>query len=326
MALVPRRLEVQRGLSAPHLLRNQLCGVFLLEKKRFSFKIGPDDSDGSVTAVFVTFNVVDLDGDVTLPGAFGIQKVRLSAWGHNWKVPAIGRGETSEEADSAIFSGRFFLTTTMGRDTYEAVKGLQELQEWSYGYDIDEYLLRQPRNGEVSRRYDGMIRVLIKMKVIEVSPVMIGSGINTETRSMKGCPNCGATHESEEPEIHVAASLSDGSRSMAGKDSGPDTVIPSEAPKELPDEDTTQGKADTIVVPQSAAAPGGQDNQQDPTTEPNTKTGTSEEQAPVDADPEIVSEKETVSQEAVEEVDPEGFKLFMDFQRRLAVIHGAVKE
>src|SRR3546814_6704026 len=65
----------------------------------------------------------------------------------------------------------FFMNTTHGRDTFETVKALSEdgLQEWSYGFDIDEYAF-----GEV----DGQrVRYLDRLTVHEVSPVLLGAGI-----------------------------------------------------------------------------------------------------------------------------------------------------
>ena len=41
------------------------------------------DSEGVVQAVFSTLNVIDKDGDVTMPGAFSEERVNIAAWGHN---------------------------------------------------------------------------------------------------------------------------------------------------------------------------------------------------------------------------------------------------
>lgn len=41
-----------------------------LERKSIKLDLPPDRPEGSVVAVFSRFNVVDADGDVTLPTAF----------------------------------------------------------------------------------------------------------------------------------------------------------------------------------------------------------------------------------------------------------------
>jgi len=138
-----------------------------------------DDEKGTFSAVFATMNVVDKDGDLTLPGAFGQQDVPIGAYGHgSWsgELP-VGKGSIHEEGDLAIVEGRFFLETTLGKDTYLAIKGMAELQEWSYALPEIDYEMRE-ENGV-------RIRVLKRIKVGEVSPVLLGAGENTRTLAIK---------------------------------------------------------------------------------------------------------------------------------------------
>lgn len=139
------------------------------------------DGSGEFSAVFSTFDVIDHDGDVTLPGAFTEgQKVRISAYGHESWMGAlpVGRGQIRTTDREAIVDGKFFLDTTTGRDTYEVVKGLDDLQEWSYGFDILER-----SQGE----FEGeQVQFLRSLKVHEVSPVLLGAGIGTRTLAVKG--------------------------------------------------------------------------------------------------------------------------------------------
>ena len=74
-----------------------------------------EGDQGLVTAVFATLNVIDEDGDVTLPGAFGEQSVKLASWGHGWGELPVGRGRIFEEDEKAGFDGRFFLDTMAGQ-------------------------------------------------------------------------------------------------------------------------------------------------------------------------------------------------------------------
>lgn len=140
-----------------------------------------DADKGEVDCVFATLGVKDSDGDVTLPGAFEDGAgVRISAYGHtSWmgRLP-VGKGTIREVKNEAIMSGRFFMDTDHGRNTFYTVKGLEELQEWSYGYDPLEYAFGDFEGDHV--------RFLKKNKTHEVSPVLLGAGINTRTLNAKG--------------------------------------------------------------------------------------------------------------------------------------------
>lgn len=137
-----------------------------------------DDEKGSFRAVFATFNVIDHDRDVTLPGAFEVgQKVRIAYWGHRWHDLPVGRGVIGADQEKAWVDGKFFLDTQAGLETYKTVKNLAELQEWSYGFDIEK-----TSEGKFE---DQQVRFLEKMIVHEVSPVLLGAGIGTMTTDIK---------------------------------------------------------------------------------------------------------------------------------------------
>lgn len=145
---------------------------------RGSIELKADGQEGSFRAVFATFNVVDLDGDVTLPGAFTEgQSVRIASWGHKWGELPVGIGTIHADATKAWVDGQFFLDTSHGLDTYKTVKGLADLQEWSYGYDI---------LGATQGQFSGRdVQFLKQLDVHEVSPVLLGAGVGTGTESIK---------------------------------------------------------------------------------------------------------------------------------------------
>lgn len=148
---------------------------------------------GGFRAVFSTLNVIDKDGDVTLPGAFKDgEAVRISFWGHRWQDLPVGKGVIGSDQQEAWVDGQFFLDTEAGRETYQTVKNLGELQEWSYGYDVLDESYGDFDNQKV--------RFLRGLKVIEVSPVMLGAGVNTRTQAIKA----GARHTAKEFE-HIQA-------------------------------------------------------------------------------------------------------------------------
>lgn len=139
-----------------------------------------DADQGLVTAVFATLNVKDHDGDVTTPGAFEDgANVRISSFGHtSWggSLP-VGKGVIREDGEKAILEGQFFLNTTPGRDHFETVKEMGPLMEWSYGYDVIE--------GGPGKHQGEDVNFLRKLKVHEVSPVLLGAGIGTTTIGVK---------------------------------------------------------------------------------------------------------------------------------------------
>jgi hypothetical protein len=147
---------------------------------------------GEVEAVFSTFNVVDKDGDWTLPGAFTDgAEVLISAYGHSsWggQLP-VGKGVIKTTATDARLVGKFFLETQGGRDTFATIRALGGLAQYSYGFDILE-------KGELTDelRQRGVRRVLPKLKVHEVSPVLLAAGVGTRTVATK-CTGCGDVHD-----------------------------------------------------------------------------------------------------------------------------------
>lgn len=150
-----------------------------MDRKRYAgtMRMKADAPEGSVSLVFATLDVIDLDGDVTRPGAFGEQDVRLTPYGHNMGAPSIGKGAIHEDGNKAIFDGEFFLRMPDALAAFESMKGLGGLQEYSYEFDVI-----RSSEGE----HDGQpVRFLEELKVYGVSPVYRGAGVGTETLAIK---------------------------------------------------------------------------------------------------------------------------------------------
>lgn len=143
-----------------------------------------DEVEGKVEAVFSKFNEIDSDNDVVLPGSiksgFGDKGVAM-VWAHDWK-DVIGRGEIEQDNDKAVFKGQFIMDTQKGRDAYNVVKAMGDLQQWSFGFEIKE-----SENGMFKK--DGgeeqEVRFLKDVRVWEVSPVLVGANQNTHTLAVK---------------------------------------------------------------------------------------------------------------------------------------------
>lgn len=151
-----------------------------MDKKSLAHVEIKDETKGEVEAVFATLNVVDKDNDVTRKGAFAEgAEVVISAYNHkSWEgALPVGVGTIHEVGDSVVMKGRFFLNTASGRDHFEVVKALGAKQEWSYGFNVAD-----SERGEVDGK---SVRVLKRMEVHEVSPVLRGAGVGTTTTYAK---------------------------------------------------------------------------------------------------------------------------------------------
>ncbi len=137
--------------------------------------------EGVGLARFATLNVIDSDGDITLPGAFGEQNVKVMP-SHNWGAVPLGSARIFEKGDEALAEFRINLDTASGREWHSALKfDLEQgkgLIEWSYGFKIDD--------SETETRDGVSVRLLKKLTVHEVSPVMLGAGVDTGTLAIKG--------------------------------------------------------------------------------------------------------------------------------------------
>jgi len=143
------------------------------------------DDVGSIELAFAQFNVIDKDGDVTLPGAFPAKEVPISAYGHtSWDgALPVGKGTISEVGEWAVLKGQLFMDTAAGRETHATLKGLGPLAEYSYAYEV-------VKDGASFGQFAGQnVRFLKSLDTFEISPVLRGAGEGTHTRALKsGAP------------------------------------------------------------------------------------------------------------------------------------------
>lgn len=148
-----------------------------------------DAEAGTGKAVIATLGVVDKDGDIIVSGAIGQQDVRLQP-AHDWQNYMIGKAVVYEEGQKMVADFKFNLKTTDGKDWYESLKFDQEvgepLQEWSFGFDI--------LDSEEETRDGTRVRLLKKLAVHEISPVLLGAGVNTRTTEIKEVKTAFARH------------------------------------------------------------------------------------------------------------------------------------
>lgn len=150
-----------------------------------SLTIKEMDDQGLGLAKIATLSAIDHDGDTYQPGAFGWKE-----GGHQW-VPILpshdraamplGKARVYEADDAAFAEIHLNMKSEAGREWHAALKFDLEkgnaVQEWSFGFGIIDKL-HEARNGQD-------VRVLKRLDIHEVSPVVRGAGIGTGTLALK---------------------------------------------------------------------------------------------------------------------------------------------
>src|SRR5210317_699814 len=153
-----------------------------------SFKNAPielkEDGDTRyIEAVFSLFDTIDSDNDVTkansLRSGYTGNKVPL-VWNHDWSK-VIGRGIIETDNQKAVFKG-YFLNTEAGKEAYETVKAMQDMQQFSYGFQV----MKSSKGTHIDSKGEEVpVRVLEDVKVWEVSPVLVGAQQNSFVQALK---------------------------------------------------------------------------------------------------------------------------------------------
>ena len=141
------------------------------------------DGEGKVSAVFSVFNTLDSDGDVVIPEAIksGFKSGSVPmVWAHKWDMP-IGKGAIKQDGDKATCEGEFFMDTESGKEAYNLVKAMGDLQQWSFGYRVNDSERGKFKSGDK----DVDARYLKDLSVYEVSPVLVGANQDTYTMAIK---------------------------------------------------------------------------------------------------------------------------------------------
>ena len=143
------------------------------------------DEKGHGLALLANMSDIDKDNDTYTKGAFSWKSD--GQWAsivpaHNWKEMPFGKAKVFEDGNEALAELKLNLDTNAGRDWHAALKfdleTGQPVQQWSYGYDVLDFA-NESRGGR-------KVRNLKKLKVLEVSPVIVGAGKGTRTLGMKG--------------------------------------------------------------------------------------------------------------------------------------------
>ena len=151
-----------------------------IERKTFRGEAKQLDGEGAFEAVIATLDVVDSDGDIILPGAFQGATVSVLPAHDSRSVP-LGKAKMEDRDNKAIAVGQYNLDIPAAKDWHNALKfdlkNPPAVQEWSFAFRIIESSM-ETRDGED-------IRILEKLDIMEVSPVLKGAGVGTGTIAAK---------------------------------------------------------------------------------------------------------------------------------------------
>lgn len=166
----------------------------MMEHKTVHAEIKQVGETGTFEAVIATLGVIDHDGDIIEPGAFGNQTVAVLP-SHDWGSVPLGKAHIEERGNKAVAVGRFNLEIPAAKDWHSALMfdlaNPPAVQEWSFGYEV--------KAGENDTVDGQMVRRLMKLDSSEVSPVLRGAGIATGTLAAKTAVGKHSTETSKAP-------------------------------------------------------------------------------------------------------------------------------
>ena len=209
------------------------------EQKNIDFEL-KEEAEGKVSAVFSVFNSLDSDGDVVLPGSIksGFKSGDVPmVWAHKWDMP-IGKGRINEDDGKATFNGEFFMDTDSGQEAYKIVKNMGDMQQWSFGYRVNDAERAPFKSADSEDEQDA--RYLKDLTVFEVSPVLVGANQDTYTMAIK------SNKELLEDLVEEEKKSVLGTGSFQKEE--PEAEVPSEEPSEEPSENEEEEKSVTVEM------------------------------------------------------------------------------
>lgn len=154
-----------------------------IERKDLGALEVKDAEKGEVEAIIATLGVVDRDYEVITESAIkNGSKVTMSGYGHDavFGATPVGKGALHIEKDKVVFRGKLFMGTARGKETLSVLKEMGSEQEWSFGFRV---MGSEVPDEDWQKK--GARRILTKLDAFEVSPVLIGAGIGTQTVAAK---------------------------------------------------------------------------------------------------------------------------------------------
>jgi hypothetical protein len=153
-----------------------------MNRKTFTDELKLGSEPGSFKARIASLNIVDHDGDVTIPGAAPDGKqILIGSFNHSsvtGNALPVGDAVVSSDAKAIFVEGRFWLDTASGKEHYLAVKNAGAAGQWSYAYRATAY---STDYSELKQWGPTAQRILKALDIFEASLVLQGAGIDTGT-------------------------------------------------------------------------------------------------------------------------------------------------
>lgn len=145
------------------------------------------DENGTIEGYFSTYEKTpDSYGDIILPGAFTETIKKREATGHPFPLcfnhdfdKIIGVVDSIEEKEHGPYMRGHFLDTELAQDVRKFIKS-GAVYQFSFAYDVLEG--RKPNSEEKS---NGVLNVLAKLDVFEVSVVTVPANLNAVITDVK---------------------------------------------------------------------------------------------------------------------------------------------
>lgn len=151
------------------------------EQKSIRAEIKQADDSGAFEAVIATLGVIDHDGDIIEAGAFDGATISIVPAHDHSSIP-LGKAKMEDRGNVAVAVGQFNLDVMAAKEWVSALKfdlkNPPAVQEWSFAFRV--------LDSEEETRDGQPVRILKKMDVMEVSPVLRGAGKGTGTLRVKG--------------------------------------------------------------------------------------------------------------------------------------------
>lgn len=154
----------------------------VIERKTGSVK--QFTGEGRGTAVLARLGVRDKDGDVLVSGLLGGEQQAPLIQAHDWQIPAFGRAVVRERNGEMIADFTLNMNSPRGKEwasvlAFDLAQLGGPVQAWSWGFSV------LPDGSEMGTHEGERVRFLRRIKLHEVSPVVVGASVGSRTLSLK---------------------------------------------------------------------------------------------------------------------------------------------
>lgn len=218
-----------------------------MEYKTVSFKAA--DDFGKISGYFSTYDeVADSYGDIVAPGAFTDTIKAREATGHPFPLcfnhnmdAVIGTVDSIEDTEKGPLITASFFNTPKAQEVREMVKSGAVFQ-FSFQYDV-----REAQRPTEAQKAKGIVQVLTKIDLYEVSVVVVPANQNAVVTDIKaGRRNSKKDADAIRQAITLLQSVLDAEEDQDGEDGAKANGAPEELKQSNPERDELLGYIKSI--------------------------------------------------------------------------------